>query len=229
MSIQIEPFVGNCPKNVSRDAKYAVRSSPSGPSIGLLYRHANGEQWHATTRQHPQLAAMVNEVKLTRGDAPNGPFYINEYAQVVVPAGPDARYYVAGEYSEPVEFDFEGNRLSGSGVDLDGRPFQPGDIWTGPHPGIPYVLKAGGGDIYYKSTPRRNVTKKEWLSKYVDPARAKALADRIQAVKGWSGGRFYVNEWQQIFAPVNTPDMFTYVYIGPLDLDNDPWYPKPNA
>src|SRR4051812_18229058 len=78
------PYQGNCPKNVSRDAKYAVRSGPSGPVVGLLYRNANGEQWHPTTEDHPRLVDMVNTVKTQIGDAPNGPFYINEYGQVIV-------------------------------------------------------------------------------------------------------------------------------------------------
>jgi hypothetical protein len=219
-------FTGNCPRNVSRDAKYAVRSSRSGPVVGLLYRNENGEQWHPTTEDHPTLVEMVNAVKLSVADSLNGPFYINEHAQVIVPAGPDARYYLAGEYDGLVEFEFEGNILSGRGVDLDERPFEPGEPWTGPHPGIPYVLRAGGGDVYYESVPRKDVTKKEWLSAYVGIEAAKAFARRIQDVKGWAGGRFYINEWREIFAPVNSSAGLRYIYVGHLEMD-DPWFPKP--
>jgi hypothetical protein len=219
-------FTGNCPKNVSRDAKYGVRSGRKGPRIGLIYRTSTGEEWHATSEEHPALVEMVNEVKISMGDAPNGPFYINEFAQVIVPAGPDARYYLAGEYEGEMEFTFEGNLLSGRAVDLDGRALEPGEIWTGPHPGIPYVLRAGGGDIYYTSVPRENVTKKEWLSKHVAADAAKAFAARIQDVKGWAGGRFYVNEWQEMFAPLSTAEGLHYVYIGRLDLNKDRWFAK---
>lgn len=225
----IEPFPefkGNCPKNVSRDAKYAVRTGAKGPVVGLLYNAANEERWHPTTEAHPALVAMVNAVKTQHGEAPNGPFYINEYGQVIVPAGSDARYYLAGEYEDMVEFEFEGNVLSGKGVGLDGRHFESGDTWTGPHPGIPYVLKAGGGDIYYESVPRKDVTKKVWLSREVDSDAAKAFARRIQEVKGWEGGRFYVNEWCEIFAPVTRSDRLTYTYVGHLDLLEEPWFPK---
>jgi hypothetical protein len=218
---------GNCPKNVSRDAKYAVRSGPSGPVVGLVYRTANGEQWHPTTEDHPELVEMVNAVKLAVAGTPNGPFYINEYGQVIVPTGPDARYYVAGEYEESVEFEFEGNILSGRGVDLTGRAFEPGDEWTGPHPGIPYVLEAGGADIRYESEPREHVTKKVKLSSFVGAPAAREIAQRIHAVKGWQGGRFYVNEWREIFAPVGRPGGLTYIYVGHLEID-DPWFPKPN-
>jgi len=217
-------FTGNCPKNVSRDAKYGVRSSRKGPVVWLLYRTSTGEEWHASSAEHPELVAMVNAVKVSMGDAPNGPFYINEFSQVIVPAGPNARYYLADEYSAEIEFHFEGNLLSGRAVDLDGRSLEPGEIWTGPHPGIPYVLKAGGGDIYYTSVPRENVTKKQWLSHHVGPEAAKALARRIQEVKGWAGGRFYINEWQEMFAPLTAPDGLHYVYIGRLDLNHDPWF-----
>jgi hypothetical protein len=220
-------FKGNCPKNVARDAKYGVKSGRNGPVVGLVYRTTDGEQWHPTTEEHPDLVEMVNAVKTTHGDAPNGPFYINEYAQVIVPAGPDARYYLADEYDGLVEFEFEGNVLSGRGVGLDGRPFEPGEEWTGPHPGIPYVLAAGGDEIYYESHPRTDVTKKERLSTYVGVESARELAARVRAVKGPLGGRFYVNEWCEMFAPVTRAGDLSYVYIGHLDLFEDAWFPKP--
>jgi hypothetical protein len=220
-------YAGNCPKNVSRDAKYSVRSSPNGPVVGLVYRTRDGEQWHPTTEEHPDLVEMVNAVKTTHGSAPNGPFYINEYGQVIVPAGDDARYYLADEYDGLVEFEFEGNVLSGRGVGLDGAPIEPGEEWTGPHPGIPYVLAAGGDDIYYESHPRARVTRKVRLSGHVGAADAGEMAGRVQAVKGWQGGRFYVNEWCEMFAPVSRDGALSYVYIGHLDLLEDPWFQKP--
>jgi hypothetical protein len=228
MSGPFPEFGGNCPRNVSRDAKYAVRSQRDGAVVGLIYRTASGEQWHPTTEAHPDLVTMVNAVKTGVGDAPNGPFYINEYAQVIVPVGSDARYYLAGEYEDPVEFSFEGNDLSGRGVDLDGRPLQPGDRWTGPHPGIPYVLRAGGGNIYYERTVRQDVTRRVWLSDYVGAEDATDTARRIEAVKGAQGGRFYVNEWCEIFAPVQRAGQLSYWYIGHLDLLAEPWFPKPS-
>jgi hypothetical protein len=221
-------FEGNRPKNVSRDAKYAVRSGPSGPVVGLLYRNANGEQWHPTTEAHPRLVEMVNAVKTQVGDAPNGPFYINEYGQVIVPVGRDVEYYLAGTYEDPVEFEFEGHVLSGRGVDLDGTPFEPGETWTGPHPGIPYILEAGGGEVRYEAVVRKDVTRKVRLSQHVDAMAAKAFADRIQEVKGWAGGRFYVNEWREIFAPVSSETVLRYVYIGHLGMD-EPWFREPHS
>jgi hypothetical protein len=220
-------FKGNCPKNVSKDAKYSVRSIGGESVVTLTYMTADGERWLATAppASHRDLVAMVNAVKTTMGDAPNGPFYVNEYGQVIVPVA-DGTYYLADQYDAPLEFKFEGKILSGRGVDLDGRALEPGDLWTGPHPGIPYVLTAGGGDIYYRSQPRPLVTKDVRLSSSVGADRARAMADRIQGVKGWQGGRFYVNEWWEIFGPVDGGGGLEYRYIGHLD-ETDPWFPKP--
>ena len=93
-------FPGNCPRNVSKDAKYSVRGSDG--RIALIYETADGERWHMTTKAHLELADMVNDVKRTHGRAPNGPFYINEYKQVIVPVGGEAQYYLAGTYGTPL-------------------------------------------------------------------------------------------------------------------------------
>jgi hypothetical protein len=225
---QIRFFNGNCPKNVSRDAKYAIRTATDGLVVALTYVSAAGERWHATTDEHPDLVDMVNQVKTKMGDAPNGPFYVNEYGQVIVPAGPSATYYLAGDYDMPLRFDFEDKILSGEGMGDDGQPLEPGDLWTGPHPGIPYRLTAGGHDIYYKAFPRPNVETRPSLSTAIGAGPAADFASRIQAVKGWQGGRFYINEWREIFAPVSAQDGFEYRYIGHLELD-EPWYPKPGG
>src|SRR5829696_2314947 len=99
-------FPGNCPHNVSKDAKYSVRCIDS--HVFLLYATAEGELWRMSTKAHPALAEMVNDVKRTHGSSDNGPFYINEYKQVIVPVGESAQYYFAGTYNEPLRFEFEG-------------------------------------------------------------------------------------------------------------------------
>jgi hypothetical protein len=219
-------FTGNCPENVAKDAKYAVRSEGRKIVIGLTFRAPNREKWYATTEEHPKLAEMVNAVKTTKGDSRHGPFYVNEYSQVIVPVGQEATYYLAGEYTRPLRFDFEGKILSGDAVDLDGRPLKPGDTWIGPHPGIPYVLAAGGKDIKYTREVRRRVSKEILLSEAIGAEKATLMAKNIRDVKGWEGGRFYVNEWRRIFAPVARGDAWEYVYIGQL-ADMTSWFHKP--
>jgi len=221
-------YTGNCPRNVAKDAKYAIRSGPNGSVVALVYRAKAGERWLATTEDHPDLVHMVNQVKLAYGSSHHGPFYINEYKQVLVPVGPSTEYYLAGEYNRPLVFEFEGKRLSGDAVDLRGRGLQPGDEWEGPHPGIPYVLAAGGKDIYYEVEVRKNVTRRVQLSAAIGSEQAARVASLITRYKGWQGGRFYVNEWRHMFAPISQTGTWKYVYLGRLDVENG-WFPKPSG
>ncbi len=220
-------FQGNCPRNVAKDAKYRVKSGEKGPVIALTYRTQDDERWYMATEDHPELVNMVNQVKLETGSAPFGSFYINEYKQVVVPATGASDYFLAGRYETPLRFGFEGKTISGEPVDLDGQPLSPGDTWVGPHPGIPYVLCAGGNDIKFTMSPRPNVQKDVKLSKTIGKEKAQAVARKLQAIKGYLGGRFYVNEFGAIFAPMSEGWDVNYVYVGQLDLDN--WFPMPHS
>lgn len=224
-------FLGNCPKNVSKDAKYVIRRNPEGGRraavVALTYRTADEEKWHMSTDQHPRLVEMVNAVKTSVGHAPNGAFYINEFHQVIVPSVGEDNYYLAGTYEQPLEFEFEGNSISGRPVSLDGRPLSPGDLWNGPHAGIPYVLKAGAKDIRYNVFIRPRVETEVKLSKAIGAERALRVAHRIQGVKGYEGGRFYVNEFRSIFAPLQHGYELKYVYIGQLDMNE--WFQAPTG
>lgn len=170
---------------------------------------------------------MVNAVKLSLGLPPNGAFYINEYKQVIVPSAASDSYSLAGKYEQPLRFEFEGTILSGEAVDLSGNPLQPGDTWTGPHPGIPYTLSAGADDIKHTIEPQPNVVKELKLSKVIGPDAARAVAARIRSVKEYSGGRFYVNEFRTLFAPIHEGEDWRYVFVGRLDLAA--WFPEPHA
>ena len=222
-------FPGNCPRNVSKDAKYRIRTDPTaggrGTLVVLVYCAAEDEIWYPTTRDHPELEEMVNAVKIGLGQPPNGSFYINEYKQVIVPTGSSDTYYFAGRYEEPLQFEIEGRVLSGDAVDTDGKRLKPGDNWDGPHPGIPYILMAGREDIRYDVRVRPQVEQRIRLSAAIGSDKAAVVAQSIRRVKGFPGGRFYVNEFHTIFAPVSNGLDLKYVYIGQLDLKN--WFPEP--
>jgi len=218
-------FTGNRPANVAKDAKYLVRSSRSGPVIGLIYSSDEDERWHASTDEHPKLAKMVNDVKSAISFTPNGSFYINEFKQVIVPVVGSDNYYYAGKYREKLRFEFEEYTLSGEPFDLQGNPLSVGDEWGGPHPGIPYVLAAGGRDIKYTYVPRPNVERTVRLSKQIGKMEAAAVAGKIMQVKGALGGRFYVNEYGVIFAPIQEGYDWCYRYLGKLNLKE--WFPEP--
>lgn len=218
-------FPGNCPHNVSKDAKYSVRGTDG--RVGLTYCTADDERWHMTTKAHPALADMVNDVKRTHGSGPNGPFYINEYKHVIVPVGDAAQYYFAGIYDPPLHFEFDGKTISGEPLDLDGKSVRPGDTWAGPHAGIPYVLTASGNDVYYRAFPRPDVEKRVRLSAHRGRSAAEQIARLLSAFKGTGGGRFYVNEFCSVFSRINGTDGWQYIYIGQIDLNA--WFPDPMA
>ena len=220
---QFPVFQGNCPGNVAKDAKYSVKSGENGPVVKIIYQTIEGEKWHASTEDHPELVNMVNDVKTSLGQQPNGSFYINEYKQVIVPVVGNENYYLAGTYNMSLSFEFEGKIISGEPVDLDGNSINPGDDWYGPHVGIPYVLCAGGNDIKYTTRPRPNVEKTIKLSGVIDKESAKTVAERIFSFRGYQGGRFYVNELCSIFTPIQVDAELKYIYIGKLDLNN--WFP----
>jgi|TARA_B100000315_G_C14487395_1_gene545836 hypothetical protein len=219
-------FQGNCPRNVKKDAKYSVKSGVNDPIVGIIYETREDERWYVSTEDHPELVKMVNDVKTSLGQPPNGSFYINEYKQVIVPAVGTEKYYLAGTYERPLEFKFESKIISGEPVDLDGNPINPGDNWFGPHVGIPYVLCAGAKDIRYTTKPRPNVEKDIKLSNVIGKESAKSVAGKIRSCKGYEGGRFYVNEFCSIFAPIQADDEFKYIYIGKLNLQQ--WFPAPS-
>src|SRR5947207_15844923 len=61
-------FPGNCPKNVSKDAKYGIKSNKKGGmAVGLTYCTDDDEIWHPTTEAHPELAEMVSAIKTEYG------------------------------------------------------------------------------------------------------------------------------------------------------------------
>lgn len=215
-------FEGNWPAVVNRDAKYSVRSEDRRYVVGIEYRTADGEKWYPMSDAHEGLVDMVNLVKMKVNEAPGGGFYINEYRQVVVPAGRPVIYYFAGNYLGALVFDFEGIKISGMPFKLDGSPLRPGDPWEGPHQGIPYKLKAGGRDISFEKEIRPNVTREFVLSSFVGLDEARRVVTKVGAVIGFQGGRFYINEFRQLFTGM------PYKYIGALEKD-DPWFPMPHA
>ncbi len=211
-------YPGLVPSNVSKDAKYSVRNGESGWEVHLLYRVSSRERALLANSSHQRLVEMVNEVKEQYAGAPGGAFYINEFSDVLVPAGEEC--YFAGIYENLLEFDFDGTVISPQAA----ADLSPGDPWPGPHVGVRYTLVAGANDIKYELRKGR-ITREERLSDYVSDAAARGLAKRLAKVKGESGGRIYINECCQFFGPAPVGD--GHVYLGALD--DDPWFPPPDV
>jgi len=213
-------FEGNWPMSVRKAAKYSVKHEDGRYVVAIVYEFGEGEKWYPTTDEHDELVEMVNRIKMEVNGFFGGPFYINEYRQVIVPAGNPTIYYYAGEYHDDLVFDFEGYKLSGKAISLDGKPLSPNDQWEGPHQGIPYKLSAGAKDISYEIVIGPKRKREVRLTKVVGETAAKRTIAKIAEVIGYQGGRFYVNEFRQLFTGM------PYRYIGELK-DDDPWFPKP--
>jgi hypothetical protein len=217
-------FDGNCTSNVSKDAKYSVRNDEGEWKVGLIYETADGERWYPVSDKHPELVEMVNRIKKEITKKPGGVFYINEYKQVIVPTVGNKTYYLAGEYTKPLEFEIEQKILSGDAKDLTGKPLSPGDEWNIPHPGIKYIISSPN-DVYYDREIRPRVTKRFKLSDYQKLETVNKICDMINTVK--TSGRFYINEFGHIFTPVGQ-NQVKYIYVGKLENLNE-WFPKPTG
>lgn len=223
-------YIGNWPESVRKAAKYSVRydRETKKRGVGVIIETRDDEIWRPVNTNHDRLVNMVMAIKKdVEGNDSGGTFYINEFRQVIVPAGRPVQYYYAGEYDQDLIFELEdGIEISGRPHDLEGNFLKPGDEWTGPHPGIPYVLEAGGKDIRYEIQLSAIKYKRVKLSRLVGPDQARVISQRIARVKDTAGGRFYINEFRAIFAPITEEDgRLVYRYCGTLS-EKDPWFPR---
>jgi hypothetical protein len=131
---------------------------------------------------------------------------------------------MAGRLDSDFRFEFEGKPLTAKPVRPDGTPLKSKDRWVGPRPGIPYVLAAGGGDIYYETpaltaedppTIRPSTTRRVQLSKVIgEKSLLRGALAPISAVRGHQADRnpslIYVaqiNRGRKI--RLTTPALFT--------------------
>jgi hypothetical protein len=237
-------YRGVWPQNVSKLAKYAVRSIEGEWKVTVLYEAGEGLRYLAVEGGATDIARRVNAVKTMLRDQPGGAFYVNEYRHVIVPvaveasSGGGSHYYIAGRLDADFRFEFEGQPLTTKPVHPDGTSMSRKDPWIGPRPGIPYVLAAGGGDIYYETPAltddeppkiRPSMIQKVQLSKVMaDKSQLEGATWPISSVRGHKGGRFYVNEHGAIFTPVGVGDGngIDYVYCG--QINRSAWFPEPH-
>ena len=236
-------YRGVWPQNVARLAKFGVKSIDGIWKVAVLFESGQGLQYLAVEGGAPGIAEAVNAVKLAFHDTPGGAFYVNEYRHIIVPVRSESvtgsDYYYAGGLDVDFQFEFEGQPLTTRPVNPDGTPLTPGDRWVGPRPGIPYVLAAGGGDIYYE-TPALTDTnppavipstkRKVLLSKVIwNKALVAKAVQPIAKFRGHLGGRFYVNEHGALFTPVDAGDGngLEFIYCG--QIQKSAWFPEPNV
>lgn len=236
-------YRGPWPQNVSKLAKYAVRSIQGQWKVTVSYNPGNGEKYLAVEDGALEVAERVNKIKKDLQSKEGGVFYVNEYRQILVAVkaqeatGPGSYYYPAGRLDREFRFEYEGRLLTGKPINADGSPLKPNNPWVGPRPGIPYVLAAGACDIYYETpsltdddppTVKPMTTRKVYLSKVIANSQLlPRVIGPISAIRGHLGGRFYVNEYGAIFTPVAAGDGngIDYVYCGQVNLSA--WFPEP--
>lgn len=236
-------YRGLWPQVVGKLAKYAIRFDEGEWKISVWYDAGGGLRYLAVEGDDADLVLRINKLKEEFNGSPGGAFYINEYRHVLVPvdgtseSGTSVHYYYAGRYERDFCFGFEGRKLTTQPVDLDGNQLVPGSRWIGPRPGIPYVLAAGGGDIYFETPAltdddppsiRQRMIRKVQLSKILrDRTLLKRALSPVYDVRGHQGGRFYVNEHGAIFTPVGANDGNgnDYIYCG--TIDREAWFPEP--
>lgn len=238
-------YRGQWPQVIARLSKYAVRRVDGEWRITVLYDAGEGLRYLAVAGGASELAERINRVKQEAGGQPGGTFYINEYRHVITPIGgrdgegPRALYYYVTKSFEDFVFDFEGVPLTTRAEGAAGNALRPGDRWHGPRPGIPYVLAAGGKDIYYETpalteddppSVRHRMTRRVQLSRVLrNPEALFAAVKSIRSQRGSAGGRFYVNEHNAIFTPVTADDGngLDYIYCG--QIDRNAWFPEPQV
>jgi hypothetical protein len=226
MSTQPIPFGGNASTSVVKQGKYRVVHHKEGFAIEVVIETPDNIRSYPTSRAHPLLVEMVNRVKVASDGREGGPFYINEWHQVIVPVGDPVKYFFAGEYHQQIVLSLDGVEFSGRPHDDTGNLLKPGDPWIGrPRPGIGYKLKAGGADVEYTIELSPGREKFVRLSQAVGQDQARRTARKVSAIKGNSGGRFYINEYRAIFGPQQKEDGYHYVFIGML-TEQDAWFPK---
>lgn len=236
-------YRGVWPQNVNKLAKYGVRFVDGEWKITVLYEIGVGLRYLAVEGDGAELVSQINGVKTALRGQPGGAFYVNEYRHVIVPVslspGETPGYYYAGLLKGSFVFEFEGKPLTTKPQRADGTPLKPGERWVGPRPGIPYVLAAGAGDIYYETPAltdddppalRPGVTKKVQLSKILGDRSKVACAVRpIAGQRGHQGGRFYVNEHGAMFTPVDGGEGNGIDYIFCGEIDRSAWFPEPRV
>lgn len=243
-------YRGYWPSVVSRLAKYSVKfitdthRGKSGWKITVFYEEEQGLRFLAVegSPETEELVDKINAAKIHSDGKYGGVFYINEYKHVIAPVRTPSGNHVRFICKWKGEFKFPYSKSSESPPEILGpnpKPdMVPGSRWDGPRPGIPYILAAGGSDIYYKMpaltetdppTVRERMTMQVHLSRVLDPARAAQAAAMVLKVRNHQGGRFYVNEVGAMFTPVATGDGngIDYVYCGDINLDN--WFPEPHV
>lgn len=214
-----------CP---GRDSRHTIRhnSLQPGNPWWVFYEPPASAPPIPADNPHPELVALVNDLKIAEGQKPGGSFSINEHGQVIArttaPRGTKGRAIhlvnVSGgavaTYKTPVVF--QKGALTPLATPAEG------DVWPGPLCGMTYSFAAPS----HPKPPSRNVDE-IWIEVEgqnlqlsqdagvrLYPPSTGPLADFLAALRRRipHGGRFRVNEFGRAFTSDDA------IYIGKVPM-----------
>ena len=198
--------------------EYAVRYHPRlGRRVSCLIRdRENGVEITLYSRvPHPEIESQIPD---------GGPFFVNEWKQVLKPAqGEDGfrEVFYLGEFPHlHFEFTFRGTVFDNASSD----GLSPGDAWAHPEVGMRYKYDLSAGTI-----SREMVTWDDYAAVHetetLDGPSPSLLRALGQARPGRRAGRLYVNEHGIVFLPA-TNEAPTPLYVTRINVETDPWFEK---
>ncbi len=166
------------------------------------------------------LIDLVLDARAAHCQPMDGPFLINEYRSVIVPAV-EGLPFNAGRFDDVVEFDINAHAVSGLPLSRHGRRLLPGDRWEGLHTGVLYHIDLVQGDISYEDAGGSVVR----LSTSSGSGDARAVCTRLARSTTVIPPFVVVNEYGAIFCR-NMGHSSAFVYLGSLQ-DLEAWFPEP--
>lgn len=160
------------------------------------------------------LAAAVNAGKSAMGNPPGGAFLVNEFGQVIVPAGAESgRVVIVGECQGDFAFH---DPFDGGVFDMaDGGGLTSGAPWHRPYVGIRHNLSARG-QVYFAETGASGM-------RYVNPpTEPTALIAALRAIRPYGPVRFLVGSGGIVLTKVEP--LWEPRYVGQIDFDC--WFEK---
>lgn len=210
-------WLGYAPAALSAN-EYAVRYHPRlGRRVSCRIRDRAGAREITLYSRvpHPGIESQIPD---------GGPFFVNEWKQVLKPVqGDDGVREVLyfGEFPHlHFEFSFQGRVFDNA----SNEGLSPGDEWLQPEVGMRYKYDLSEGTI-----SREIVKWDEFAAVHatetLDRPAASLLSALNQARPGRRAGRFYVNEHGIAFLPSAQEDPKP-VYVARIDIGTDPWFEK---
>lgn len=167
-----------------------------------------------------ELTASVNEIKQRLNGQSGGSFTINEWGQVLVPAGGDERRIF---YAGQLEGTWYLREPDGRLVCLaDSAGLRGGDPWDLPYVGQPYHLSARGRVYFVRETLGER--KPDYPI-----AQDQKLIRALRKVRRWGAVRFIVNPFGVVLTKrpvvgVNEEDFWEPVFVERLDYTK--WFAR---